>query len=135
MERKIEIVLGTGTKVDAKLRDFTIKTDQPASDGGENSAPSPFELFLASIGTCAGFFVSQFCASRSIPTTGIKIVQTVLRSDATHMVEKITVDIELPPDFPEKYRPAVVRAAESCTVKKHLAAPPVIEVTAQTRAG
>jgi putative redox protein len=134
MERKIEIILAGGAKVDAKMGDFTIRTDQPVADGGENSAPSPFNLFLASLGTCAGYFVSQFCTSRSIPVTGIKIMQTVYRNDTTHMIERISIDIDLPPDFPEKYRAAVVRAAESCTVKKHLAAPPLIEVAAQIRA-
>lgn len=131
MEKKIEIVIQSGTKVDAKINGFTVSTDQPVSDGGENSAPSPFNLFLASLGTCAGYFVGQFCVSRSIPTAGIKMTQTIYRNDATHMIDRISIDIDLPPDFPEKYRTAVVRAAESCTVKKHLAAPPVIQVAAQ----
>ena len=130
MEEKIEILLGGGTKVDAKIRDFTIHTDQPVSAGGGNSAPSPFDLFLASIGTCAGFYVSEFCASRSIPTDSIKITETIYRNDTTHMVDKITIDIGLPLDFPEKYRAAVVRAAESCSVKKHLTAPPAIQIAA-----
>jgi putative redox protein len=131
METRFEIELAGGTKVNAKIRGFTISTDQPVSDGGQNSAPSPFELFLASLGTCAGYFVVSFCRARSIPTDNIRMTQTVIRSDATHMVEKILININLPPDFPEKYKGAVVRAAESCTVKKHLAAPPQIEVVAR----
>jgi putative redox protein len=131
MESKFEIELAGGTKVNAKIRGFTIATDQPAADKGQNSAPSPFELFLASLGTCAGYFVVSFCMARSIPTDNIVMSQTVVRNDASHMVEKIIIDIKLPPDFPEKYKDAVVRAAESCTVKKHLAAPPRIEVVAR----
>jgi ribosomal protein S12 methylthiotransferase accessory factor len=128
MDSKYEIVLAGGKKVNTKIRNFTITTDQPVTDGGQDSAPSPFELFLASLGTCAGYFVVSFCQARSIPTDNIAMTQTVVRSDATHMVEKIIIDITLPPDFPEKYRDAVVRAAESCTVKKHLAAPPQVTV-------
>jgi ribosomal protein S12 methylthiotransferase accessory factor len=131
MESKIDIVLAGGKKVNANIRGFTIATDQPVDDGGENAAPSPFELFLASLGTCAGYFVVSFCQARSIPTDNIKISQTVKRSETTHMVEKITIDINLPPDFPEKYKGAVVRAAESCSVKKHLAAPPQVQVVAR----
>jgi putative redox protein len=128
MESTYNITLAGGKKVSTKFRDFTISTDQPESDGGDNSAPSPFELFLASLGTCAGYFVVSFCQARSIPTEGITMTQTVARNDTSHMVEKIIIDIKLPPSFPEKYRDSVKRAAESCTVKKHLAAPPEIQV-------
>src|SRR5512136_2923257 len=99
METKYNITFDGNKKVSAHFRDFTVHTDQPEKGGGENTAPSPFEIFLASIGTCAGFFVASFCQSRSIPTDNISIVQTMLRNDTTHMVEKITLDIILPPDF------------------------------------
>jgi ribosomal protein S12 methylthiotransferase accessory factor len=135
MESKFEIELAGGTKVNAKIRGFTITTDQPVADKGQDSAPSPFELFLASLGTCAGYFVVSFCQARSIPTDNIRMTQTVIRSDTSHMVEKVLIDINLPPDFPEKYKGAVVKAAESCTVKKHLAAPPQIEVVARQGEG
>ena len=130
MQTDYTITLTGSKKVDARFRGFTVHTDQPLADGGENSAPSPFELFLASLGTCAGYFVASFCQSRSIPTENISLKQTVTRNDATHMVESIAIDILLPPDFPDKYRAAVVKAAEACTVKKHLAAPPAIKVSA-----
>jgi ribosomal protein S12 methylthiotransferase accessory factor len=131
METTYDITLAGGKKVNVAMRDFTISTDQPLSDGGENSAPSPFDLFLASLGTCAGYFVVSFCQARNIPAEGIKMTQTVIRNDANHMVEKIVIDISLPAGFPDKYKDAVIRAAESCTVRKHLATPPQIQVNAR----
>ena len=131
METTYDITLAGGKKVNVAMRDFTISTDQPLSDGGENSAPAPFELFLASLGTCAGYFVVSFCQARNIPAEGIKMTQTVIRNDANHMVEKIVIDISLPAGFPDKYKDAVIRAAESCTVRKHLATPPQIQVNAR----
>ena len=116
--------------METTVRGFTIATDQPVSDGGNNTAPSPFDLFLASIATCAGYYVAAFCLARSISTDNIRLTQTVHRNEATHMVESIDIVICLPQGFPDKYRSAVVRAAESCTVKKHLAAPPKIAVLA-----
>ena len=129
MEMKYDITLGENKKVDAHYRGFTIHSDQPLVSGGDNTAPSPFELFLASIGMCTGFYVSAFCQSRSISADNIKITQTVMRNDATHMVEKVTIDISLPPDFPEKYKAAVVKTAESCSVKKFLDSPPEIQIS------
>jgi ribosomal protein S12 methylthiotransferase accessory factor len=56
------------------------------------------------------------------------MTQNVMRNDTTHMVEKITIDVILPPDFPEKYKATVVKAAQSCSVKKFLEAPPEIQI-------
>ncbi len=129
MEMKYDIKLGVNKKVDAHYRGFTIHSDQPVASGGDNTAPSPFELFLASIGMCIGFYVSAFCQSRSISVDNIKITQTVIRNDATHMVEKVLIDINLPPDFPEKYKVAVIKTAQSCSVKKFLDSPAEIQIS------
>jgi putative redox protein len=135
MESNIEIILAGDKRVAAKTRGFTITTDQPVEDGGHNTAPSPIELFLASLGACAGYFVASFCQARSIPTDKIAMTQTVVRSDTTHIIEKIVIVIKLPPDFPEKYKDAVVRAAEACSIKKLLAAPPQVLVEAHIKTG
>jgi len=133
MESIFNISFDGNKKISAHFRDFTVHTDQPVAGGGDNTAPSPFEMFLASIGTCAGFFVVSFCQSRSIPTNNMSIVQTIFRNDTTHMVEKVTLDVMLPPDFPEKYKAAVIKAADTCVVKKHLLTPPEIIVETKTR--
>lgn len=131
METKFDITFAGDKKVDAYFRGFTVHSDQPVNDGGENTAPSPVELFLASIGMCAGFYVLSFCQSRSIPTDSISMTQTVVRNDKTHSVETVMIDINLPSAFPEKYKAAVIKAAQSCSVKKFLDAPPEIQINAQ----
>jgi ribosomal protein S12 methylthiotransferase accessory factor len=128
VESIFNITFDGNKRISAHIREFTIHTDQQEKDGGENTAPSPLEHFLAAIGTCAGFYVAAFCQSRSISTDNMSIVQTIFRNDTTHMVDKITLDIVLPPDFPEKYIAAVIKAADTCSVKKHLLAPPEIQV-------
>jgi putative redox protein len=117
-----------GARVDAQFGKHTIKTDQPARGGGDDSAPSPFQLFLGSIATCAGIYVLGFCKQRDLPTEGIRLVQRLEVDPQTGMVAKIGLDIEVPPGFPEKYHDALVRAASQCTVKKHLEHPPQFDV-------
>lgn len=129
---RFEVFFPGGKKVAANYRGFTITTDQPRFGGGEDSAPSPFELFLASLATCAGFYVLSFCDQRGIPTEGIRLSQEMQVDPRTHMIANVAIRIELPEGFPEQYREAVVRAAETCTVKKHLQFPPAIEVYAST---
>lgn len=121
-----------GARVDAHFSQFTVKTDQPPQGGGEGSAPTPFATFLASLGTCAGIYVLGFCRQRGISAEGIRLLQRTESDPLTGLVSRITLDIQLPPDFPEKYRTAMVRAAEQCAVKKHFEHPPAIEVSTST---
>jgi ribosomal protein S12 methylthiotransferase accessory factor len=113
-----------GARVDAQFGPYTVRTDQPPQGGGEGSAPTPFATFLASIGTCVGIYVLGFCRQRSLPTDGIRIVQRVAADPATGMVAAISLDIHVPTGFPEKYRGALIRSAEQCSVKKHMERPP-----------
>lgn len=122
-----------GKKVDAQYKGMQIATDQPVSAGGEASAPEPFTLFLASIGTCAGIYVKSFCDQRGISAEGIKLVQSMNYNREKRLIDNIDITIELPADFPEKYKAAVVKSANLCTVKKHLADPPKISVQTLTR--
>ena len=119
----IEVIFPGGKRVDAFVGTHVIHTDQPVAQGGEDSAPAPFDLFLASLATCAGIYVVGFCQARGIPTEDIRLVQHV-DPDA------IRLEVQLPASFPERYRDAVARAAEGCKVKKLLAHPPAITVTA-----
>jgi len=105
-----------------------VATDQPAGKGGEGSAPTPFATFLASLGTCAGIYVLGFCRQRNLPTDGIRLVQRTVPDPATGLVSDISLEIQLPEGFPEKYRPALIRAAQQCAVKKHFEHPPRVQV-------
>jgi ribosomal protein S12 methylthiotransferase accessory factor len=112
-------------RVDAHFGHFTVHTDQPPAA----SAPTPFAVFLASIGTCAGIYVLGFCRQRGIPTDGMRIVQRMHSNPFTGMVNKIDLEIQVPAGFPDKYRDSLIRAAELCAVKKHFENPPSFEIT------
>lgn len=117
-----------GSRVDAHFGDFTVQTDQPPVA----SAPSPFATFLASIGTCAGIYVLGFCQQRGLPSEGIRILQHMHTDPSNGLVGKIDLEIQVPPTFPEKYLPALVKSAELCAVKKHLEQPPQFEIFTHT---
>lgn len=126
---ELNVTFPGNLRVDAQVGPYTIATDQPTKAGGDASAPAPFSLFLASIGTCAGIYVLSFCKQRGLSTDGIRIVQRVEGSqDRPGMAGKIRLEIQVPKDFPTKYYDALVRAADQCAVKKHLEHPPVFEV-------
>ena len=116
-----------GLKVDAHLDGFTLSSDQPENNGGENSALSPYLLFLASIGNCAGCYVVSFCKKHNLSIEGIKVIERVSSSQTTHLADEIELEIQIPESFPAKYYDALVRAAELCKVKQSIANPPVFK--------
>ena len=128
----MEVTLDGGKVVTAHINGKTIKTDQSVRNGGGGAAPEPFELFLASIGTCAGIYVKSFCDQRGIPAEGIKIIQSVEFDPEKRVPSVIKLDIKLPSDFPEKYRSAVINAAELCLVKKTINNAPEFQVVTTT---
>ncbi len=127
-DAELTITFPGGKRVDAEYGGMTIATDQPKENGGDDSAPAPYSLFLASIGTCAGIYVLAFCQRRDLDTRGIKLTQRMEFDPTTHALSKVTLDIHVPASFPEKYRDALVRAADGCAVKKAIQAQPVFDV-------
>ncbi len=119
---ELKVTFPGAARVDAQYGDMKIVTNQ------DGTAPSPFALFLASIGTCTGIYVKHFCDQRNIPTDEIEIIQRMETDPVTHLVGNINLEINLPAGFPEKYKDAVIRAADQCAVKKHLANPPSVEI-------
>jgi putative redox protein len=126
----MEITFPGGVQVNAQFKGFEICTDQPEQGGGQNSAPSPMDLFLASLGTCAGFFALRFCQQRELPTTGMRLELTSQRNAETKKLDRVAITLHLPTGFPEKYRSAIIRATDQCAVKKALLDPPAIELIA-----
>ncbi|MCX8159430.1 MAG: OsmC family protein [Candidatus Saccharicenans sp.] len=129
-DREIRVTFEGNLKVKADYRGMSILTDQPTYAGGEGSAPSPFDLFLASLATCAGYYVLAFCKQRGLATDGIYLTMSTERGQVSKMIEKIRIEIHLPPGFPDRYKEAVVRAADQCAVKAHILKAPAFEVLA-----
>ena len=117
-----------GVAVEADVKGHRVRTDQPRPHG-EDSAPSPFDLFLASIATCMGFYALRFCQERGIATEGLGLSLETVRDEAQKRLATIKVSLTLPPSFPEKYAGTIKRAVDQCAVKKHMVEPPAFELT------
>jgi len=131
VDREMIMTFPGGKRVEADYKGFKIMTDQPVYAGGDGSAPAPFDLFLASIGTCAAYYVLAFCQKRGIPTDNVSVVLTTEKNPESRMIEKILIDIRLPREFPSKYKNAVIRSVHSCAVEAHILQAPTFEIRAQ----
>lgn len=127
----ITVTFPGGTQICAQAGDFSIPTDQPVEDGGTNTAPSPYDLFLSSIATCAGFYVARFCQQRELSTEGMTMTLAIDYNQDERKLEKVKIAVQLPEAFPQKYKKAVLRAADMCSVKKAILNPPEFEMVAE----
>ncbi|MBW1822700.1 MAG: OsmC family protein [Deltaproteobacteria bacterium] len=121
---EMEITFPGGKKVNSTYKGFTVETDQPKDEGGDGTAPEPYDLFLSSIGTCVGVYVVYFCDERGIDTSGLKMTVCFDRNEKKNLVETVRIHIHLPPGFPEKYKSTVIKVAGLCTVKRNIFDPP-----------
>ena len=127
--KELNVVFGENYRIDVEYKGFTVKTGQPVREGGDGTAPSPFDLFLVSLAACAGYYAMAFCVERKIPTEGLGVTMTTERGEVSKMIDKIAIAVTPPAGFPEKYRAALIKSVDHCTVKAHILRPPQFEVS------
>ena len=135
MKKIIDVHFPGGKKVDARIGDMLVRTDQAKENGGEETAPEPFQLFLASIATCAGIYALEFCQAREIPAEGMALTLSYEFDVKKQICERLNIDLKLPAGFPERYKKAVVRVMDLCSVKKIILRPPEFVITANGGGG
>ncbi|WDP89372.1 MAG: OsmC family protein [Desulfobacter sp.] len=116
----LEVIFPGNKKVDVKVKDFLIKTDQSKKNDGDETAPEPFALFLASLASCAGIYAKSFCDTRKLDYTGMKLMLTPYFKKGQKHMEKIEIILHVNQKFPEKYIKAVIKAMGACAVKNQL---------------
>jgi len=116
----IKVTFPGGKRVDAEYKGFLMKTDQPVYAGGGGTSPAPFDLFLGSIATCVGYYVLAFCQSRGVPLDRASVLMHMHKNEEKKVIDKIDFEIQLPPEFPEKYTKAIIKSVDSCAVKNHM---------------
>ncbi|MEJ2611003.1 MAG: OsmC family protein [Candidatus Thiodiazotropha sp.] len=116
----IEVKFPGGKRIEAKVGEFTLLTDQPIKYGGEAGAPAPFDLFLGSLATCAGIYAWNFCESRQLSTEGLALQMECFDDEKKKMISQIKFHLTLPEGFPERYHSGITRAMELCAVKQHM---------------
>jgi putative redox protein len=126
--KELKVIFGDNYRIDVDYKGFVVKTDQPVRDGGDGTALSPFDYFLVSLAACAGFYALAFCRERKIPVEGLGVTMSTERGEVSKMIDKVTITVDLPPHFPEKYKFALVKAVDHCTVKAHILRAPQFEI-------
>lgn len=132
--KDMKLTFPGGKRVDAEYKGFRIETDQPVYAGGGGLAPAPFDLFLGSIATCVGYYVLAFCQNRGIGMEEVSVSMRMHKNPEKKMIEKISFDIHLPAEFPEKYTKAIIKSVDQCAVKAHMVDTPAFEYKVKIKA-
>lgn len=123
---ELKVTFPEKLNISADYKGFKILAD--IGEGSDHNAPRPMDLFLASLATCASSYILGFCRNRNIPTDNISVSAEYEIDENTHLVKKINYKINIPADFPEKYKGALPHVMEKCHVARHFKFPPEINV-------
>ncbi|PIE55719.1 MAG: osmotically inducible protein OsmC [Desulfobulbus propionicus] len=127
MEQSIDVAFPSASQVSATVGRHVIISENPgAVDIPEY--PSPFELFLASIVSCAASYARGFCLARKLSTAGLHLSMAYERTPDKPEIKWLELRLQLPEGFPEKYRAGILRAIDQCAVKKNILVPPAFKI-------
>ncbi|RLC14204.1 MAG: osmotically inducible protein OsmC [Deltaproteobacteria bacterium] len=107
-------------KIDVAFNNFKIKTDQAKENGGDETAPEPFDVFISSLGTCAGIYAKSFCDVRKLSTGNMHLFIDVVFKEGQKLMEQVNITLHVNQDFPEKYIKAIIKSMNGCAVKNQL---------------
>ncbi|WP_327341526.1 OsmC family protein [Streptomyces europaeiscabiei] len=111
------------------IRGHRIRVDQPVDAGGTDTAPTPTELFAASLATCVAFYAGRYLHRHGLPRTGLRVrTEFTMATDRPARVGSLHVVVVPPPELPEQRRAALLAVASHCTVHNTLHEPPEIEI-------
>lgn len=133
MELEAQVSYPAPGRIRAQARDLVVEVGPPPHRGGDPSAYGPFDILLAALATCTGFPVMDFLAERGLNSQEAGVHIKARRSEESHLLEEVEIEILAPPEFPKKYEEALVRAAGLCFIKEQLGKAPVFTTRVVTR--
>lgn len=128
MSGTLQVSHKEGDLFEIAVRDHLLHVDQPVDAGGSDAAPTPVELFVASLASCVAHYVRRFLVRHSLPTEGMTVDAEFTMADRPARVDEINVSIGLPEGVPAERRPALLAVASHCTVHNTLEDPPEVSI-------
>jgi putative redox protein len=118
-----------GDKFDINIRGHVVRVDQPVKDRGEDTAPTPTELFIASLASCVAFYARRYLARHDLPTDGLAVEATFDMGSKPARVVGIDLSLIVPEGVPSDRLDALLAVATHCTVHNTLASEPEVSIT------
>lgn len=132
IENQLDVGFIDGESYEIMVRGHRIVVDQPASAGGNDTAPTPTELFVASLASCVAFYAGRYLTRHGCTRTGLAVSASYeLATDRPARVSQIRITVKVPTDLPQERWPALAAVAQHCTVHNSLHTPPDVAIDLQ----
>ncbi|MFD0317895.1 OsmC family protein [Streptomyces flavalbus] len=125
---RLDVVHVDGDAYAVDVRGHRVLVDQPRTVGGADTAPTPVELFAASLGACVAFYAGRFLHRHGLARDGLRVRTEFVMADRPARVESLRVVVVPPPGFPPERRDALLAVASHCTVHHTLKRPPGVDI-------
>jgi putative redox protein len=130
---EIHVTHERGDRFRIRIREHDLWVDQPVDDGGEDSAPTPTELFVAGLASCVAFYGGRFLRRHGIPEAGFRVECAFeFATDRPARVATVDLHVVAPDGFPDAKRDAFMAVMEHCTVHNSLRQPPEVAISLVT---
>lgn len=127
MEKRMSVTFPGQKRVDCQTNGFTVHTDQSERQGGEASAPTPFDLYFAAIATCAGISALDYLQQRQLPTDGLNVELVATFNADVKRYDRVSITVTPPAGLSTDHVDALLKEASDCTVKRHIINAPQFE--------
>ena len=133
MSSMTEHVIVNG-KPNAFLQEITVgrhhfHVDEPASIGGTDSAPDPYDYLLASLGACTSMTIGLYARKKQMPLEGVTVSLSHARIHAEDcaycetkegLLDRIDVNVQLTGPLSEEQHAKLMEIAGKCPVHRTL---------------
>ena len=125
----MEVSFVGGEAYEIAVRGHRIFVDQPAATGGNDAAPTPTELLVASLASCVAFYAGRYLTRHGYDRTGMTVTADFdMAADRPARVGAIRIVIKAPTDLPDDRLPAFLAVAKGCTVHNTLHHAPEVDI-------
>lgn len=128
---RVRVQYDSGDRFKIKIRQHELTVDQPVEDGGADTAPTPTELFVASLSSCVAFYVRRFLSRRGLSVDRLAVTSEVELAARPHRVGAIRLLIEGLGDLTEEQRSSLLAVASRCTVHNSLRQAPNVTIATE----
>lgn len=115
-----------------KARHHVIVSDQPVEHGGFDEGPTPPELMLASLGSCAAFYAGMYLRKHKLADLGTKVHVTADKKKDPPRLDDFRIAIEVPVGLSPQHAAGLERAVHQCLIHNTLLNPPAISIDVKT---
>ena len=127
--QRMDVRFVAGEAYEVAVRGHRVLVDQPADAGGQDSAPTPTELFVASLAACVAFYAGRFLTRHGYSRDGLAVsVGYEMATDRPARVGGIRLTVRVPAGVPPQRWTALRAVVSHCTVHNSLASPPPVSI-------